>query len=110
MAEIMFEKFQVPFFHVSNQSVLSLYSSGRTTGTVLESGDGVTYSLPIYEGYIMKQNLQRLDIGGRNCSFQLIKLMNNEKLNNLNKKMKIVNEIKESYCYVALDPEKEDAA
>lgn len=47
----MFETFNVPSFYVSIQAVLSLYSSGRTTGLVLDSGDGVTHCVPIFEGY-----------------------------------------------------------
>jgi len=51
MTQIMFESFNVPCFYVSVQGVLALYSSGRTTGLVLDSGEGITSTLPIYEGY-----------------------------------------------------------
>ena len=51
MTEIFFETFNVPAFYLSIQAVLSLYSSGKTTGVVLDSGDGVTHTVPIYEGY-----------------------------------------------------------
>lgn len=47
----MFETFRVPAFYLSIQAVLSLYSSGRTTGLVLDAGDGVTHTVPIFEGY-----------------------------------------------------------
>lgn len=46
----MFETFNVPAFYVSIQAVLSLYASGRTTGIVLDAGDGVSHVVPIYEG------------------------------------------------------------
>ncbi len=42
MAQIMFDTFNVPALYVGIQPVLSLYSTGRTTGIVCESGDGVT--------------------------------------------------------------------
>lgn len=46
----MFETFNTPGFYVSIQAVLSLYASGRTTGIVFDSGDGVSHVVPIYEG------------------------------------------------------------
>ena len=48
MTEIMFESFEVPAYYLAIQAVLSLYSSGRTTGLVLDAGDGVTHTVPIY--------------------------------------------------------------
>jgi len=48
MTEIMFEKFNVPAFYLGIQAVLSLYSSGRTTGLVLDAGDGVTHTVPVF--------------------------------------------------------------
>ena len=50
MAEVMFESFQIPQLYVNIQAILSLYSTGRTTGIVLDSGDGVTHIVPVYEG------------------------------------------------------------
>jgi actin-related protein len=51
MCEIMFEDHDVPAMYIQIQAVLSLYAAGRTTGIVVDSGDGVTHTVPIYEGY-----------------------------------------------------------
>ena len=51
MTQIMFESFNVPCLYAQNQAVLSLYSGGRTSGVVVDSGYGITHSVPIYEGY-----------------------------------------------------------
>lgn len=50
MCEIMFEKFQSPALYIAIQAVLSLYATGRTTGVVLDIGDGVSHCVPVYEG------------------------------------------------------------
>lgn len=51
LTRIMFELFNVPCLYVSSQEVCALYASGRTTGLILDSGDGVTHAVPIFEGF-----------------------------------------------------------
>lgn len=58
MAEMMFEKFEVPQIYVAIQAILSLYSTGATTGIVTDAGDGVSHIVPIYEG-IKYTNINR---------------------------------------------------
>jgi len=62
--EIMFETFNVPGFYLATQAVLSLYASCKTTGLVLDSGEGITHSVPIYEGYAIPFAIRELKLAG----------------------------------------------
>jgi len=108
MTEIMFETFNVPALYIATQAVLSLYASGRVTGTVLDIGDGVSHIVPIFEGFALSHAIQRLDLAGRDITHYLKRLLQ-QNGNNFQStaELEIVRDIKEKLCYVALDPEKE---
>lgn len=92
------------------QAVLSLYATGRVTGVVLDSGDGVTHAVPIYEGFAMPHSIMRIDIAGRDVTRYLKSLIRKEGFNfRTTAEFEIVRLIKEKVCYLASNLQKEES-
>jgi len=104
MAEKMFETFEVKALYVAIQAVMSLYANGRNTGLVVDSGDGVTHTVPVFEGYSIKSAVEKMQIAGREitkfCQKQLLNLGHSF---TSSAEMEIVKDIKEKLCYIAQD-------
>lgn len=108
-AQLLFETFNVPALYTSIQAVLSLYASGRTTGVVLDAGDGVSHAVPVYEGFAMPNSIRRIDVAGRDVTEHMQMLFRKSGLVfHTSAEKEVVRMIKEKTCYVALDPKKED--
>lgn len=108
MVEIMFEKFGFNAVYVAIQAILTLYAQGLQTGIVVDSGDGVTHIIPVYEGVSLTHHSKRLNIAGRDITKYLISLLLRRGYS-LNKTtdFEIAREIKEKLCYVGYDIEME---
>ena len=106
MTQIMFETFNVPAMYVAIQAVLSLYSAGRTTGIVCDSGDGVTHTAPIYEGFSIPHAVAKIQIAGRDLTQFMQKLLLERSIKlTSSAELEIVRDIKEKLCFVAQDYE-----
>lgn len=108
--ETMFEKYNFQGAHMSIQAMLVLYAQGLLTGVVVDSGDGVTHVVPVYEGFVPQHLIRRLDVAGRHITRYLIKLLLLRGYSfNRTADFATVQNIKEKLCFVALEVEKEQA-
>lgn len=108
MVQIMFETFEVQNIYVAIQAVMSLYSAGRTTGLVTDSGDGVTHTVPVFEGFSLPHAVEKMEIAGRVLTNYLQKLLLESGHNFTSAaELEIVREIKEELCFIAQNYEEE---
>jgi actin-related protein 3 len=118
-AEIMFETFNVPGLYIAVQAVLALCASlltgsaGKTsvvTGTVIDSGDGVTHIIPVVDGYVIGSCIKHIPLAGRTVTDFVVKMLRDrgEPLPG-QEALEVAKIIKESHCYVCPDLAKEYA-
>ena len=104
IANTLFDDLGIPALFFASQPILSLFSTSSTTGTVLESGEGVTQSCVIYEGYSLPNSYERFDYGGADVSEYLKLLLRKKGYQFYNStEFRLLNEIKENSCFCLSD-------
>lgn len=109
MAQVMFDDFGVPALYIAAQAVLAVYSmSGSRTGVVVDSGEGVTYTVPVYEGYAIHHGILRVDLAGRALTRHLVKMLGERGYGlNMTAQHEVIRDLKEKLCYVAYNFDEE---
>ena len=96
----LFDNLGVPALFFASQPILSLFSTSKTSGTVLESGEGVTQSCVVYEGYSIPCTYERYNYGGGDVTEYLKNLLKKRGYHFYNStEFRLVNDIKENSCF-----------
>ena len=124
MAEIMFETFNVKGLFIGVQATLALYAQlanqgkeeesktakadinniGEMTGTVIDSGDGVTHVFPVCDGYVISSCVKHIPLAGRDITqYTLQALKDRGEKFKAEDSNEIAAKIKEKYGYVCED-------
>ncbi|XP_063846274.1 actin-related protein 3-like [Scylla paramamosain] len=115
-AEIMFESFNVPGLYIAVQAVLSLAASWASrqaterslTGTVIDSGDGVTHVIPVADGYVIGSCIKHIPIAGRDITYFVQSLLREREPNiPPQMSMETAKAVKERFSYICPDIAKE---
>ena len=106
IAQIMFESFNIPGLYIADSTLLSLYAAGKFTGMIVDMGDGITQFSPIYEGFLLEDKFERINIGGKDITKYMRKILNKKgyKFSKDSEKY-IARAIKEKACYISLSKE-----
>ncbi|KAL5969268.1 Actin-related protein 3B [Taenia solium] len=116
LAEIMFETFNIPGLYIAVQAMLALVASWGArkagerslTGTVIDSGDGVTHIMPVVDGYVVGSCIKHIPIAGRDITAFIQQLLREREPGiPPDLSMEAARKVKESYCYVCPDLAKE---
>lgn len=109
VTELAFESFGFGALMLPSTASCSLYSSGRTTGVVVDIGVTRTTIVPIWEGAAIPYAIQMLHVGGGHISSYLAQLLH-RKANNtwpLITDQQLLHDIKLTSCYITKDFEHE---
>ena len=110
ISELLFEKFNVQKCHIANSSMLGLFSYGKSSGIVVDSGYNVTSTVPVYEGFPLVYASQKINLGGEDLSNKLLEVIK-EKLDKTYKTIKgklLAEDIKDKLGFIGLNMSQEE--
>ncbi|XP_021485815.1 actin-like protein 9 [Meriones unguiculatus] len=107
LVEVAFESLHSPAIYVASQSVLSVYANGCVNGLVVDTGHGVSYTVPVFQGYNLPNGIQRLDLAGHYLTTFLAEKIFGSNFPLKKEDMDTMESIKHHYCYVVSDFSKE---
>ena len=107
LMEVAFESLHAPALYVASESVLSVYANGRVNGLVVDTGHGVSYTVPVFHGYNLPNGIQRLNLAGQHLTTFLAEKILRSSFPVKKEDMDTMENIKHQYCYVASDFQKE---
>lgn len=108
IAEIMFEKYNFPGIYFQPSDKLTLLACEKTTGVVLESGDGVTSISAIYDNFLVKQSVKMSKVAGSSLTSYMISKMNKDEMKfHTSSDILVARDLKEKVCYVTENYEQE---
>jgi len=105
LKQVIFECFKVPKLFIANQALLPLIASGSNTGLVVDIGDSICRTIPIYEGFIIKDAISSLNFSGKDLNKYFMKMINERGYTEIGNE--IVRDIKEKHGYISLNYEDE---
>ena len=104
MTQIRFATFNVRAMYVTIQAILSLYVPGRMMGLVMDFGDGVSHTMPIFEGYALPHAIRRLDLAGRDLSDYQMKILTERRYSfTTTTEREIGLDVKDKLCHITFD-------
>ena len=110
ISELLFEKFNVQKCHIANSSMLGLFSYGKSSGIVVDSGYNITSTVPVYEGFPLVYASQKINLGGEDLSNKILDIVK-DKLDKTYKTIKgklLSEDIKDKLGFVTMNINQEE--
>lgn len=110
LAEVVFERFGAPSAFFAVQGVLSMYSTGRITGLVVDVGEGQVHTVPVFDGFAISNAVEMVHYGGGNVTDSLVRMLGENGISvSTSAERELVRRIKDEHSYASMDVDREAA-